>query len=288
MLKSNYEKVPRKSSQGFFWWIREAEEFAFEWHHHAEIELTFILSGEGQRMIGSTIEPYKENDLVIIGSNIPHTYVSNKEFPYHKALVIQFEKELIQKIIEAFPELSLIKAMLDDTDYGIHFNVNHELKEIIKVLKSFEQLNTLYIPEKFIYLLTHLSDCSYRKLMLANTFSAKTDKNQKRIDEVYEYLHKWFNQPFDLSKVAETANMSETSLCRFFKKVTSKTITQYIKELRISYASRLLIDTDLNVSQIALDSGYNDLSNFTKHFKELKGNSPLKHRKLFHKKNDIN
>jgi len=283
-MRSNLEKVLKKPYRSFFWWVREADEFPFEWHHHPELELTLILQGEGQRIIGPNIEEYKANDLVLIGKNIPHSYVSNTAYSkdLQKAIVIQFDRKLIDEFQKIFYETEILIGFIDTAAQGLCFKNENEKKSIIREIKNFTSLQEKYQPTALINILLRLSSMNYKTLMLTVSYNEFIKgKSNHRIEKVFEYIHENYKSPFRLSVLSSIIHMNEASFCRFFKKNTSKTVTQYIKELRISYAARLLIDTDLSVTKIAFDSGYNDLSNFSKHFKEIKHNSPLRFRNSF-------
>lgn len=283
-MRSNLEKIPKKPFRSFHWWERESEEFPFEWHHHPELELTLIAKGEGLRMVGPTIHNYEENDLVLIGSNIPHTYVCSPMHSkqLHKAIVVQFDRKLIDQFQQLFGETVELKKLLDDSAYGLSFANTNEKNEIIEDLLKFPKLDEAFQPSALLSILLKLNRSHYENIMLAKGYKRFIkDKSHQRIERVYEYLHENFNTNIQLSTIAELVHMNESSFCRFFKKTTSKTVSQQVKEMRIAHAARLLIDADLNVTQVAYESGYNDISNFSKHFKEIKKKSPLQFKKQF-------
>ncbi len=283
-MKSSFEKIPRQPYRSFYWWIRESEKFPFEWHHHPELELTLILEGEGQRMIGPNVEQYAPQDLVLIGSNIPHTYVSSDESGKmnHKAIVIQFDTQLIEQYQDLFPETRELNLLLKNSAYGLDYETSTLKEDIIQDIIALTQLDEAFQPNALMAILIKINRAKSRNIMLAKSYQQFIqDKSHQRIEKVYEYLHENFTIGVHLSEIANLVNMNEASFCRFFKKVTSKTVSQYVKEMRIAYAAKLLTDTDLNVTQVAYNSGYNDLSNFSRHFKELKQKSPVKFRKHF-------
>lgn len=283
-MKASYEKIPQPPNRSFFCWHRQEESFPFEWHFHPEIELTLIIAHTGQRFIDAVIEDYGPGDLALIGSNIPHTYRSHplsSNSQIHQAIVVQFTEALLAPLWQQFSELKSIAELLKTAQQAVVFQSSPELTQAQAIIQSLPSSSPALQSSQFISLLTHLSQCPRRTLLTEPAVLKQNTQEQLRIEKVYTHLNLNFNRTISLDEVATIANMNSTAFCRFFKKLTQKTLIQYLTELRISHACRILIETDETVTSVCYQSGFEDLAHFNRQFKKLKTLSPGRYRKQF-------
>jgi len=261
----------QQGTSSFYAYQFQVPFFEFKWHYHPEYELTYIVKGNGYRIVGNTYENYTEGDLVLLGPNLPHTWtgkaVENESF---EAIVIQFSKEFITSFL-GFDEAHLIKNLLENSARGIAFEATQELVQAIKTLIEKEGIDRIL---QLISALNQLAQSNY-KLITPNTFhTIASKKSELRINEVCLFIQNNFNSNITLNQVASQIYLTESNFCKFFKKATGKTFSDYLNEIRINEASRLLLQTDKTISQISFECGFETLSYFNRVFLKKKNQTP--------------
>ncbi len=262
------------------YWVR-SHAFGFHWHYHPEIELCYVHKGAGTRMIGDSVREFSEGDLVLVGSNLPHTWISqhyaNASIDNMQVFVVQFLPELFTETLLHLPEFTHVATLLKAISQGIFFENALPVKEkllqldignsVDKLLKLIEILNLLSV-EKTIEPLTS-----------KNYSPFLTQENAKRMQDIFSHIHLHFSEKISLNQIADIACMNESSFCRYFKQNTGQTLTDYINDLRISKACQLLIETKESITEIAQKVGFNSFTNFNKSFVFRKNISPRGFRK---------
>ena len=250
--------------------------FQFKWHYHPEFELTYIVKGNGYRIVGNSYEPFNDGDLVLLGSNLPHTWSGKADGDVNSdAIVIQFSSEFISSFLE-FNESILIKNMLESSLRGINFEPDEQL--VTKIIEITET-NGVDRILKLISILDILSKKQI-KLIAPNTFhNVVSRKSEVRINKVCLFIQNNFQNKIYLKEVADLIYLTESNFCKFFKKATGKTYSDYVNEIRINEASRLLIQSDKTISQISFECGFETLSYFNRVFLNKKGITPSVYRK---------
>ena len=271
-----------KSNQGtssFYAFRYQVPYFQFKWHYHPEFELTYIVKGNGYRIVGNSYEPFADGDLVLLGSNLPHTWSGKANGNIDSdAVVIQFSSEFISPFL-GLNESQLIKKMLENSCRGIRFE--HDEKLISKIVDLTETQGV----DRIINLISILDQLSKKQniLIAPNTFhNVVSKKSEARINKVCLFIQHNFQNKIYLKEVADLIYLTESNFCKFFKKATGKTYSDYLNEIRINEASRLLIQTDKTVSQISFECGFETLSYFNRVFLNKKGMTPS-----FYRKNDL-
>jgi AraC-like DNA-binding protein len=276
-MKAKLEDIPsEKGSSSFYAYRYQVSNFEFKWHYHPEYELTYIIKGSGYRIVGNSYEYFNEGDLVLLGCNLPHTWTSKKlDGENSEAIVIQFSEEFISPFIK-FNESILIKKMLEFSTRGIRFQLNGQL-----LLKIFH-LPEIKGMEKILGLISILDDLSKEpiNLIASNSFhNVVSKKNEIRINKVCLFIQDHFANKITLKEVAELIHLTESNFCKFFKKATGKTYSDYINEIRINEAVRLLLQTEKTINQISYECGFETLSYFNRVFMNKKGRTPSTYRK---------
>jgi len=261
----------QQGTSSFYAYQFQVPFFEFKWHYHPEYELTYIVKGNGYRIVGNTYENYTEGDLVLLGPNLPHTWtgkaVENESF---EAIVIQFSKEFITAFL-GFDEAHFIKNLLENSARGIAFEATQDLVQAIKTLIEKEGIDRIL---QLISALNQLAQSNYT-LITPNTFhTIASKKSELRINEVCLFIQNNFNSNITLKQVASQIYLTESNFCKFFKKATGKTFSDYLNEIRINEASRLLLQTDKTISQISFECGFETLSYFNRVFLKKKNQTP--------------
>ena len=238
--------------------------------------MTYIVKGNGYRIVGNSYEPFADGDLVLLGSNLPHTWSGKADGDVNSdAIVIQFSNEFISSFLE-FNESKLIKKMLESSLRGINFEPDEQL--VTKIIEITET-NGVDRILKLISILDILSKKQI-KLIAPNTFhNVVSKKSEVRINKVCLFIQNNFQNKIYLKEVADLIYLTESNFCKFFKKATGKTYSDYVNEIRINEASRLLIQSDKTISQISFECGFETLSYFNRVFLNKKGITPSVYRK---------
>ncbi len=251
------------------------------WHYHPEIELIFVYKGSGKRQIGSNISYFTDGDLILIGSNLPHCGMTNENTKNEYEVVIQFSKEFLGQDFWKAVEMNRISALLEKAKSGIVFGEDFKkaLKPKIDALTESHSLNKLLL---LIEILDQMSLTQDYKILNASKYYLQTQKEDNdRINVIFNFVKDHFKEQITLETVAELANMTVPSFCRYFKKITNKTFTQFVNEYRITHALKLLAEQPMSITEVCFDSGFNNFSYFNKTFKEHTQKSPSQYRKEF-------
>ncbi|ANW97228.1 hypothetical protein AXE80_13420 [Wenyingzhuangia fucanilytica] len=281
-MKAIKEQINQPFDSSFT--INEFEQPYFDspWHFHTEYELTYINKGYGTRFVGTNSELFKEGDLVLIGSLVPHYWRCDNDF-YHQenlkshSIVIQFKPELFFN--NPLPEMKNIHLLLKKSASGIQFKKSKKYKDDFFELLQKGGLEQLFLLYK---LLDKLSlDKNQKTLSITQDSQLYQAKDSKIFQEVINYIFANLNNDISLETISNKVHMSTPAFCRYFKSRTKKTFTEYVNNLRVIQAAKLLIETDLSISQICFDCGYNSLSYFNRQFKKYKKMGPKEYKKLY-------
>ena len=258
--------------------------FNYPFHFHNELELVYIKEGFGKRIIGDKLETFHAGDIVFVGSNLPHVWLSDDEFYkessylHAHSIVAYFNKEVFSKDFYDLKESNKIKLLLKRAGRGIKVTG----KTNVVLSRKMEELNHKKDFEKIIglieilHILSLSSDVEY--IVHEGYEGAVVSNRADRLTEVFNYVTANFNQDITLENIAQVAHLTPPAFCRLFKQKTARSFIDYLNEVRISNACKLLMETAFNISEIAFLSGYKTLSNFNKIFKKSTGISPKAYR----------
>lgn len=251
--------------------------FDFKWHFHPEYELTYIVKGNGYRLIGNSHNEFTDGDFVLIGPNLPHTWVGKAtEDDFFEAIVIQIPNDFVQKILN-FKETNHLKMLFEKSNCGLFFD--EYPMDIIHLLRN---LTTVTGIEKIVMVMRVLSALSLSNPRAISSKIYKYQVNEEvkiRVNTVCVYLQKHYSNNITLKEVSDLVFMTESNFCKFFKKTTGITFSNYLNELRINAACKMLINTDENISSIAYGCGYESLSYFNRVFLKKKHMIPKEFRR---------
>jgi AraC-like DNA-binding protein/quercetin dioxygenase-like cupin family protein len=251
-------------------------------HYHPEIEIIHIQQGSGSQQIGDDVRKFKSGDIAFLGPNLPHYWnYHTEEIKGSKpqATVIHFKEDFWGDEFLKLPENEKIQLLLDKAKRGIQ--ITGKTKTLVaKLISACLQAEG---PERIITLMEILFTIanSGDYLLLSSKDYRHEYKNAEidRMSDIYEYTLTNFRRKIHLDEIAQIAHISTNSFCRYFKSRARKTYFQFLTELRVGYACRLLVDNKLNIKQICFESGFNNFASFHKHFKKQTGKSPLNYQK---------
>ena len=256
------------------------------WHFHPEYQLACVFEGTGTRYVGDNISQFDSDDMVLTGANLPHVWRSDDKYFEKKGLstkviVTYFSLDFMGPIFLNKDEMARIKKLLQSADRGVEVkgNTKQTIRKIVKKMlhqQDFEKVLSLL-------LILHLLSKS-KELHIINKqgyINRVSDSDSKRMQLIHSYILNIYKREIRLGDVASLANMAPNSFSRYFKSRTNKSFTEFIAELRISMACKLLKSNNQAILDIAFDCGYQTLSNFNRKFKEITGTNPKSYRKNY-------
>jgi AraC-like DNA-binding protein len=284
-MRAHFEKLTAGTAR-FSAFTRVAPQFPFFWHYHSEYELTLIISSRGQRLVGDGIGDYESGDLVLLGPNLPHSWrsqpFSSGRRKLHRAVVVHFRDDFLGERFFALPEMAQAARMLKDAEYGLGFGHTETGRNVARKLSELPSLpperRLLALPE---ILLDLAGESQAQRLSGIRLRPISRGEDQRRIDIICAHLERHSEEKINFPQLAKNICMDQTSLCRFFKRATGRTMTNYVNELRLGLASELLTNTDLSILEIALRVGFENYSHFCRQFRRIKGCTPRALRKQF-------
>lgn len=260
------------------------DRFTYPWHFHSQYEIIYVKKSCGRCFVGDSIERFSDGDAILFGPNLPH-YMRSDDV-YHcdnfllrvQGTIIQFEENFMQYSFDHYPQFHQIRLLLREAERGVVFHTAGNSPvggrmSVFPELKGFGQLTGL------LELLQELAVFTRRKMLASPCYYEKFPTvGNKRIDKIISFINSNYTRPLRLDEIAEMANMNSSAFCRFFKEVTEKTFLQYVMDMRIGYACKLLTIGDMEISQIAVECGFDSISHFNRTFKQLTGLTPTQYR----------
>jgi len=275
------QKVPTFSNTSFAIQEWSGPYFSVPWHFHPEYELVLILSSEGDRFIGDSIKRFRPGDLVLIGSNIPHWY-RNDEIYYQEnsekplevlSLYVQFKFDFLGHHFFDAPETKNIKALLDSSQMGLE--IKGKTRELVTdMMIDMQKLTGMNKLLQLLNMLDIISNSNELEILSAHESVSINAKDSERINTIYEYVMCNFKRPISVEEVSKLLYMCPETFCRFFKKRTRKNFTYFLNEIRVAHACKMLVEKDLNISEVCFACGYNNISYFNRQFKVIKKMTP--------------
>lgn len=272
-------KIPKPEQDALIYQEDFGSSFYDKLHQHEEIQLSFIVEGEGTLIVGDTISYYKKGDVLVIGSNLPHVLKSDIiANPESRMLTLFFTESSFGNHFFELEELKEIKSFFKRAKHGFKITSNKK-----KISSLFLDLNTASKFERFIILLNLLKIGSMSNYNSLSSFIYErklNDNEGKRMQDVFEYTMNNYTNDISLDMIADVANMTKNAFCKYFKKRTNKSYVSFLNELRIEHACKLITaNNELTMAEIAHSSGFNNISNFNRQFKAIKQLSPTKYEK---------
>lgn len=280
--------VPALIAPESTFFIREIKQtfFASEFHFHEECQLVYIIKGAGKRIVGDSVENFSENELVFLGSNLPHVWFNmDRKFARSKklrsiSLSLFISTERLIEHLQHFGDVEKIRHLFQKSMRGMLISGETKIKLIALLKKAYKEKNDTGHIITLLKIVHILSETTEYTFLASQNYSNQFHSHEnERMHSVYEYLMKNFKKEISLKEVSGLAAMNPNAFCRFFKSRTQKSLMQFINEIRIGHACGLLANPDETISQVAYKSGFNNVSNFNHFFKLIKKTSPRQYRK---------
>jgi AraC-like DNA-binding protein len=257
------------------------------WHYHAECELLFIKRSSGIWLVGDYTDTFESGDVILLGSGIPHSfrhenkYIMEEESEQGEALVTLFSPEIFGEYFLSLPESKEIKNLLELSKRGLKMkgttmkNIGIIMEEILQAEKGRKLLHLLNI----LQLITEKKEY---EILATEGYSCQIEKmNNDRLNLIIEYTYENYHKQVTIDEIATLVNLSVPSFCRFFKEKTKKTYFQFLMEVRIGQACKLLIEDEMQSAEVGYTCGYNSISHFNHQFKIIKNKSPLEFKRSY-------
>lgn len=277
------EITPLTPNDCFTIFSRIKSEFDFPLHFHEEYEMNLILNATGaKRIVGDHISVIDDVELVLVGPNLPHVWLTHECKTEITEVTIQWHKDLFDEKFLRRNQMSFIRQMFDKSLRGISFNRESVIAAMprLMALKNTNGFNSV------LELLSILNDLSMSKSMsllsdigFINSNSLKY--NSRRLEKAFDFMHTNYDKDISLKDLAKLTNMTDESFSRFIKKRTGNTFINSLNEIRLGHASRMLIDTTHTITEISYSCGFNNISNFNRLFKKKKHCTPKEFRENF-------
>ncbi|HMF73018.1 MAG TPA: AraC family transcriptional regulator [Flavitalea sp.] len=266
--------------------VKELHESHFDptFHLHPEHQLFLVLKGEGMRFVGDIIKPFKEGDMVFTGPNVPHVWRNDNAY-FKKAnhlnvagIVIYFRDNFLGETLQNKEELENIHHLLRKSVRGLEITgeTNRVISKMMIELTALKGVDSLIQVLKILDVIARSSECHF--ITHNHYVTSHTEAETNRMNKVYEHVLKNFQQKILLKEVADISNMTLTSFSRYFKSRVNKSFSDFLREIRIDYACKLLNEEKLSIEQVAYECGFHTISNFNKQFKQVTGKQPRAYR----------
>ncbi len=287
VLNPLHFKVPRQTGETVRVEQWNLDYFYDPIHFHEEFQLTYVIEGNGTLFVREINKDFQSGDVLLFGKNLPHVlrcddryYLGNPDM-HARAVSIFFSQDTIHKALELIPEAQAVQRLLEYAMYGIKVphrhadNISKKMERITEA-KGFERILTL------MNILDTVSNNENLEFISSTSIPIHTvNKEMPKIEKVFEYVRANFKNRITLEEIAAIVNMTPTGFCRFFKQKTLKTFSRFLIEVRIGNACKMLMEGDFNTSECCFASGYNNISNFHRHFRSVTNMSPKEYRLKF-------
>ena len=282
-----HEITPLMGKDALYFADRRKKEFTYPIHNHEVFELNFVEHAAGvRRIVGDSNEVIGDYDLVLITSpDLEHVWEQNTcTSDDIREITVQFYLDLSDDGFLSRNPFHSLRKMLKEARKGLSFPMD-------AILRVYQQLDTLssvkdgfYAVMQFLTILYELSHCEGARTLATSSYAkVEVESDSRRVLKVKNYIAKNYMDEIRLNTLADIAGMSPSAFSRFFKLHTGRNLSDYIIEMRLGYASRMLVDTAKSIAEISFQSGFNNLSNFNRIFKKKKGCSPSEFRENYHK-----
>lgn len=286
-MKPHFHKVDNDLQSSFNAKHRIQPNFGKRWHYHPELELHYVIRGKGVRFIGDNISNFDSDELILVGENLPHTWRCEDEFystqdnPHSEAIVIQFLPDFIGSEFLQIPESAAIRQLFERAKKGLSIDneTKHGVLPLMKKLVQTEGMEKILLLLGILHILANSMGLS--SIASGNNFYKSNEAESVRLNKIYSYTLENYRNSLPLIKIANVANLSVTSFCRYFKMMTNKSFHDFLMEIRISNACRLLIEDKLSIEAVCYECGFGNVSNFYRHFSRIKGLTPAGYKKQY-------
>ncbi len=285
-MKPQIHRLPCSVDTSFLYNKSDCKYFSKQWHLHKEYELVWIRRGWGTRFIGDNVSHFEEGDLALIGSNIPHLFRNSEEFYTEDSNLeagstfIQFTDSFLGNQFFNIPEMKQVSRLLEKSAMALEIYGDTRRYIVNKLHQMLDETPAERLLSLLAILVTLSLSRELKPLMSAG-FPANRCGETQKINNAFEFIMKNYTKQIYVVEIASRLNMSIASFSRYFKYHTHKTFSDCVTEIRIGHACRLLMEDNYSISEICYESGFDNHSNFYRHFKRFVGVIPKEYRNRF-------
>ena len=272
-------KIPKPENVTLYVQHYARESFYEKLHQHKEIQISLIAEGEGTYIIGDCVGEFKKNDIFVIGENLPHIFKRDASFVSETVMVsLFFSKNSYGEGFFNLPEFETFQKFFNEVGLGLELLSNK--KNLFLLLSKIKNLSKYNQFISFLEIIRLISEAKKHSLSSLINLKKYAGNEGKRMSDIFQYTMNNYHNEISLAQVSDIANMTPNAFCRYFKQRTNKTFVNFLIDIRIGNACKLLTkNNDLNITEISYKSGFNNLANFNRKFKSIKGVTPSQYRK---------
>jgi AraC-like DNA-binding protein len=289
-LKAVLEHLPPEPEESFVVKAFEYPFFPTPWHFHPEYEIVLVQESSGKRFIGDSISDFYAGDLAFIGPDLPHLYRNDDSYYENdkasskaaKSIVVHFLEKSLGPNFHTLPEAKNINILFARSQLGLDIH-GHTKTECIEMLQKMLSLKGLPRWIKLIEILLLLSESTELTPISQSYMVGKNEAESVRMNRIFEFVMHNFKNEICIGEVADLVNLSPNSFSRYFSQRTRKSFINFVNEVRLNHATKLLQENTKSVAEICFECGFNNLSNFNRQFKNKYQINPLAYNRQFHK-----
>lgn len=288
-MKPVFEKVPKRQWESFHCEVVRGPDYGTRWHFHPEYQLTLALESRGHRVVGDNIGTLSDGDIVLLGSNLPHVWHQDVDASASgkakakevNAIIVRFDDTFLGRDFFALPEVEPVRRLLHRAARGLEVNGTTRAA-VTAHMKRLAESDGLARVIELLAILNALAQSTELKSLASASYEPKLESaDQGRMERVVDFIHSHLTEEIDRARLAKLAHLSLGAFSRFFHSRTGKTVPEYVNEVRIGRACRMLSEDAGNITDIAMDCGYRNLANFNRRFREVVGTTPSAYRQKF-------
>lgn len=291
-MKPQYLKIAGKGMQSFSIRHDKLYKFRGNWHYHPELELHYVIKGEGIRFVGDSVDKFSEGELILLGENLPHCWQSadavNVGLPDNEfeVIVLQFLPNCMGAHLLNMPEANPLIRLFERAKNGMKIQ-GHTKEKVVSLMLELSAASNMDRLILFFKIMNELAESSEYGFLTQskNCYHARNESDMARVNQVYAYSMANYMQKITLNQMAGLCNLTVTSFCRFFRTMYRKSYYDFLTEIRVSKACLMIIDSDLTIESICNLCGYHNISNFYRHFKNITGMTPYVYKRKFARRN---
>jgi len=287
-MKPHFLRVPVNPQTSFSIRHDILPTFRGIWHYHPELELHFVIKGEGVRFIGDNISNFSAGEVTLLGEKLPHCWRCKDEY-FHpennlnvEVIVIHFLPDCLGRYLLNLPEAYQLNKLFEKAKSGMIINgrARAELQKLMYKAIEATNLDRVIVLLSILKILAETEE--YNTITISrNEFHQSNESDTIRLNKVCSYTLANYKKDITLQEIAAISNLSVTSFCRYFKLMTKKTYSDFLTEIRISHACRFLVEDKLPTEVLCFECGFNNISNFYRHFKKITNMTPLEYKRRY-------
>lgn len=263
------------------------DHFTYPWHFHSEYEIIYVKESHGERFVADSVEHFSPGDVILLGSNLHHCMRSSDIY-YRgnpglrvRGVVIQFAHDYMSHAIDKYADFTHVRLLLNSAKRGFYFPCSQN-DDIIRCIEDLPLQNGIHRIIGLLLLLDKMATFKDKRFIGSPHYSENTSVFPgSRIEKVLSYLNYHYTENLSLDDMASRFSMNTSAFCRYFKQNTGKSCIDYVQDLRIGYACKLLLGSSFDISQISIECGYNTICHFNKIFKRKTAMTPSEYRNKF-------